>query len=269
MHFVMQPGMVYQYPLWGVGLLLAGVAALGAVALVLTAGRFLSIEFRRRHNDAAAAIFSVIGVTFAVLLAFVAMLAWEHFNKAKAASYAEAAFVLDVYNVSVGFADPQASLMRDDIVGYLETVARVEWPAQAEGRIVERGTVYLEKLNRIAVGLKPSGVADGNLQALLLQSLTRLWDARQERLLAADTTIPAVVWIVTLIGGGLTIAFGSFLGVPSLGMHLVMSAALAISGALVLILIIALSNPFRGDFRVSTQPFDQVLAQVQASTNRP
>ena len=32
MHFVMQPGMVYQYPLWGVGLLLAGVATLGAVA---------------------------------------------------------------------------------------------------------------------------------------------------------------------------------------------------------------------------------------------
>jgi len=38
--------------------------------------------------------------------------------------------------------------------------------------------------------------------------------------------------------------------------HLSMSAALTISGALVLILIIILSNPFCGDFRVSTQPFD-------------
>jgi hypothetical protein len=51
-------------------------------------------------------------------------------------------------------------------------------------------------------------------------------------------------------------------------MHFVMSAALAISGALALILIIALGNPFRGDFRVSTQPFDQVLAQIQASTTQ-
>jgi len=41
------------------------------------------------------------------------------------------------------------------------------------------------------------------------------------------------------------------------------------SGALVLILIIALSNPFRGDFRVSTLPFDQVLAQIAASSDRP
>ena len=269
MQFVMQPGMVYQYPLWGVGLLLVGLAALGAVFFELAAHQFLSVELRRRHNDVAAAIFSVIGVTFAVLLAFVAMLAWDGFNKAKAAAYAEAALVLDVYNVSVGFAGPETPPMRDDIIGYLETVVRVEWPAQAEGRIVDRGTAYLERLNRIATGLKPSGVADGNLHALLLQSLTRLWDARQQRLLAAETTIPAVVWIVTLVGGGLTIAFSSFLGVPSLGMHLAMSAALAISGALVLILIIALSNPFRGDFRVSTLPFDRVLAQIQASTAQP
>src|SRR5271157_2318980 len=212
MQFVMQPGMVYQYPLWWVGLLLVGLAALGAVLFELAAHQFLSVELRRRHNDVAAAIFSVIGVTFAVLLAFVAMLAWEGFNKAKAASYAEAALVLDVYNVLVGFAGPEMVSMRDDIIGYLETVVRVEWPAQAEGRIVDRGTAYLEKLNRIAIGLKPSSAADGNLHAQLLQSLTRLWDARQQRLLAAETTIPEVVWMVTLVGGGLTIAFSSFLG---------------------------------------------------------
>jgi hypothetical protein len=125
MHFVMQPGVVYQYPLWGVGLLLVGLAALGAVFIELAARQFLSVELRRRHNDAAAAIFSIIGVTFAVLLAFVAMLAWEGFNKAKAASYAEAALVRDVYNVSAGFADPAMSSMRDDLIGYVETVVRV------------------------------------------------------------------------------------------------------------------------------------------------
>ena len=267
MQLLMQPDMVYRYPLWETGLLLIGLAALGAMVCDLATRQFLSVEFRRRHNDVVAAIFSVIGVTFAVLLAFVAMLAWDGFNKAKSASYAEAAAVLGVYNVLVGFADPEMSLMRDEIIGYVETVVRVEWPAQAEGRIVDGGMAYLERLNRVSVGLRPSSAADSNLHALLLQSLTQLWDARQQRLLAAETSIPAVVWVVTLFGGGLTIAFGSLMGVPSLAMHLAMSAALAISGALVLILIIALSNPFRGDFRVSTQPFDQVLAQIQASAN--
>jgi len=77
MRFVMNPDMVYQYPIWAVGLLLVGAAVFGAVLLELCARRLLPIELRQRHNDVAAAIFSIIGVTYAVLLAFVAMLAWE------------------------------------------------------------------------------------------------------------------------------------------------------------------------------------------------
>src|SRR6516162_1502675 len=269
MQMLMHPGMVYEYPLWWVGVLLAGGSALGAVLFGLAARQLLALELRQRHNDVAGAIFTVIGTTFAVLLAFVAMLAWEHFNEAKAASYAEAGRVLDVYNASAGFADPEKSAMRDAVIGYVETVVRVEWPAQAAGLTVDRGSAYLRQLNGMANALKPTGPADANLQAMLTQSLMRLSDARQQRLLAADTTIPAVVWVVTIVGGALTVGFSALLGVPNLGMHLAMSAALAISGALVLILIIALSDPFRGDFRVSTDPFSRVLAQIQAFATRP
>ncbi len=145
---LMQPGMVYEYPIWWVGLLLAGASAFGAIFLGLVVRPCLSLEFRRRHNDVAAAIFTVIGTTFAVLLAFVAMLAWQHFNDAKAASYAEAGSVLDVYNASLGFADPEKSAMRDAIMGYVETVVRVEWPAQARGLTVDRGSAFLQKLER-------------------------------------------------------------------------------------------------------------------------
>jgi hypothetical protein len=81
-----------------------------------------------------------------------AKLAWEGFDKAKAAAYAEAATVLDVYNASAGLAGPETSEM-SDIVGYLETVVRVEWPAQAESPVVDRRSAYLPKLNTLAIGL--------------------------------------------------------------------------------------------------------------------
>ena len=133
-----------------------------------------------------------------------------------------------------------------------DCVATVEWPAQAEGRMVDQDSIHLNGLNKMALTLHPSGQADGDLHSLLIQAVERLWDARQERLLAAQTTIPGIVWFVLILGGGSeAVAFGSFLGAPSLWMQLAMSAVLAASGILVLILIIALSNPFRGDFRVS------------------
>jgi len=73
---------------------------------------------------------------------------------------------------------------------------------------------------------------------------------------------------VLIVGGALTVAFASFLGAPSLQMKLAMSAALAASGVLVLILIIALSNPFRGDFRVSPAPFEHVLSLMEAAAGQ-
>jgi hypothetical protein len=71
----------------GARVLLARTEVLGAIVLGLAARPLLSLELRRQHNDVAAAIFSVIGVTFAVLLAFVAMVVWQHYNAAKATSY--------------------------------------------------------------------------------------------------------------------------------------------------------------------------------------
>jgi len=265
MRFAMNPDMVYQYPIWAVGLLLVGAAVFGAVLIELCARQLLPIELRQQHNDVAAAIFSIIGVTYAVLLAFVAMLALEGFNKAKAASYAEAARIGDLYNLSAGFADPEKSSIRNEIFEYTRRVVNIEWPAQAEGRRVDQDSIYLNGLNKMTFALHPSGQADGGLHSLLLQAIERLWDARQERLLAAQTTIPDIVWFVVIAGGALTVAFSSFLGAPSLRMQLAMSAVLAASGVLVLILIIALSNPFRGDFRVSTAPFEHMLSRMGAT----
>ena len=159
--------------------------------------------------------------------------------------------------------------MRDDILGYTRFVVNVEWPEQADGHAVDRASPDLSDMDRIALEIRPTDATNGALRSMLLESIMRLRDARQERLLAAQTTIPGIVWFVMLLGGGLTIAFGSFLGAPSLRMHLAMSAALALSGALVVILIVALSNPFRGDFRVSTAPFDEVLAQIVQAARPP
>jgi hypothetical protein len=262
---MMRPDMVYQFPIWAVGLSLAIVAVIGTILLELGVRHFVSATFRRQHNDIAAAIFSIIGVTYAVLLAFVAMLAWEGFNKAKAASYMEAALVLDVIQAADGLAEPARVKMLDGMNHYTRAVIGIEWPAQAEGHAQRAGDRYLDELQELAASLRPSSQADTNFHALLLQSLTRLRDARQERLLAAETTIPGIVWFVVIVGGAITIAFSSFLGAPSVGMHLGMCCLLAVSGVLVLVLIIALSNPFRGDFRVSTAPFDYVLSRVGAA----
>jgi hypothetical protein len=260
---MMRADMIYQYPIWAVALSLIAATVIVTILLEIGVRSFVSVDFRRQHNDIAAAILSIIGVTYAVLLAFVATVAWEGFNKAKAAAHLEAAVIEDVFDAASGFADPQRADLIDRLNRYTRTVIATEWPAQAQGHVDHSADAYLDELQKLALALQPSDTAQANFHALILQSLARLHDARQDRLLAAEVTVPAIVWIVLIAGGTITIAFSSFLGAPNVAMQVAMCGLLAVSGVLVLVLIIALSNPFRGDFRVSTAPFEYALSRIR------
>ncbi len=235
---MMQPQTIASMPIWVAGGLISGFA-IGAAGLIELLIRWLiSSRLREAHAAVAASMFSVVGTTYSVLLAFVAMLAWDGLNRAGAVTDDEALLVLVKYQLTDGLGGSEMVTMQADITAYGQHVA---------------GT---------ALHLRPATIADGNLQTLLRQDLTRLGSARRERLLIQYTPVPPIVWFVPLAGGGISITFSSFLGSQNLAMHLTTTSFLALSGALVLLLIVALSNPFRGDFRVTSQPFERALAQM-------
>ena len=263
MRALMHPDMVYAYPIWWVGLVLAAGALLATFLLELAARRMLPPGLRQQHNDVAAAILAIIGVTYAVLLAFVAMLAWDGYNRAKAASSQEAVAIVDVQQAALGLDAGVQSQIHNWLTDYTRIIIESEWPAQAEGHVLYMGEAPIGHMSRVASSLHPATNAESNSQAQLLQAITRLNDARTDRLLAAGNSIPGIVWFVVCVGGTLTVAFCSFLGAPNARMQLAMGSVLALSGVLVLVMIIALSNPFRGDFRVSTAVYEHALVRLQ------
>ena len=155
----------------------------------------------------------------------------------------------DVYQLVAGLDGPAKATMTNDIISYTDVVVRIEWPAQARGEAVVEDEPRLERLTRTALHLRPDNIADGDLHSLLLNDLTGLSTARRERLLIQRTSIPLLVWFVLLAGGSISIAFSSFLGARSLRMHLSMSALLALSGALILLIVALGFKPH--------QPLDQ------------
>jgi hypothetical protein len=111
-------------------------------------------------------------------------------------------------------------------------------------------------------GFDAKTVRDGVIQAEALRTLNELYSARRDRIQAATAGIPAVVWGILLLGGALTVSFSFFFGMPHQGMHYAMTGMLAASGALVIVLIVALDYPFRGDLSVSAEAFEAVLGYV-------
>lgn len=79
----------------------------------------------------------------------------------------------------------------------------------------------------------------------------------------AGDGLSTTAWGILLFGAFLTISFTYFFGTPRLGIHMAMTGALAASIALVMVLIVAMDYPFRGDVRVDPSPFEEALALMR------
>jgi hypothetical protein len=71
--------------------------------------------------------------------------------------------------------------------------------------------------------------------------------------------MPHLMWVLLWTGGLITILFTYFFGVQSIRSQVLMTTALTALIAFVLLLIVALEQPFAGLVRITPEPFVEAL----------
>jgi hypothetical protein len=222
----------------------------------------LPAQLRQDHTALGGAIFSVMGTTYAVLLAFMATTAWDQYTAAQALARHEANVLGGLYRGSYGLAEPAGGTVRHDLLAYLRHVIDEEWPDQMGGRTIAARDPLLADLGRVILGAAPATNAESNAQSFLIGALGEADTARRDRRLAAHGDIPNIIWCVLLAGGALLIGFSFVLGGPKPALHLLMTATLVASGVLVLLLIVGLSSPFHGAVTIPSDAYQMVLDEL-------
>ena len=246
---------IYNNPTWLLGVVLIGLAtSLSGLGLIIF-HRFVRLELRKAHNDLAGFIIAIISVMYAVLLAFITIATWEAFSKAQDIVDSEADYLGSIYRDTQGLPPSMGQGIRDDLKTYVTTVINDEWPIQQRGKTPEQGWVPLHKLHATIVTMQPSTMQQQVLQAEFLRTLNDLYSARSSRLSAAQGHIPEVVWWFILIGGALTTGFTYLFGFHDFRMHMLMTMWVAASLSLVVVLIVALDWPFRGEVSISPDAY--------------
>lgn len=244
---------------WYFGILVVLIAICIAVGGVAFARRSLSIDLLRRHNEIAAPIHAAIGVMYAVLLGFVVIVVWEQYNDAEAAVRTEADQLIALSRDASLFSNNGGDQLLAGIAQYASNVVNVEWD------LMEKGDGHVNHSRAhdsiwIALGrIDPNGVRDDIWLRESVQRMNALEDARSRRLLAVESTVPAAMWILLIVGGLITILFTAFFGADHAPMHMMMVSALSALIAFTLFLIAAIDQPFSGIVRVENEAFRHVL----------
>jgi hypothetical protein len=247
---------------WSSVLLFVVLLPAAAITGALLVRRAVGADVLARHNDVAGFIYAVIGVLYAVLLGFSAIIVWEQFRNARENVELEANELADLYRDAQVFPAP----VRDEITRRLGEYARLvierEWPAMAAHERSDETWAAYDRLWQAYQALAPEDERQGIWYAESVGRLNQLGDYRRVRLLGTEAGIPAVMWAVLLGAGAVTIAFSFLFAAPSRWAQGVMTGAVAVTIGVVLLAILSLQHPFAGITRVEPGAFEQVLAII-------
>lgn len=250
---------IYGVPTWEMALVVISLTVAVSLLGLLVSNHFIPLAARRKHNEFVGFNLALVGVVFAVLLAFVAVAAWESFGKAGDIAATEASLTGDLFRDANEMSEPLKSELIGDIGDYVTIALTEEWPAMAQGaNFGDEGWAPLYKFHDDLVSLKTSDPVQVAMFSETLYRLNSLYDARRNRILAAYDHINSMVWWVVILGAALTIGFTYLYGMESFAMHLCMTGTAAASLALVIVLIVAFDYPFRGEVQVTPDGFENV-----------
>lgn len=89
---------VFSLPQWLALTLILASVVLPALLGFLVVQRLRPVDVRRSHNDVAGFVFAAVGVIYGVLLAFVVIVVWEHWEHTEDNVQMESVVALSRYN---------------------------------------------------------------------------------------------------------------------------------------------------------------------------
>jgi hypothetical protein len=245
------------------GLFVVGLSVLIAVAGLTVVQRLVPSTTREEHNDVAGFIYAVLGVAYAVLLGLVIIAVWESFAEAGDTADQEASEVAEVFWLAHRLPEPERHQLQQLARSYAQVVVDEEWPLMREGRASPRAWALLDEIRLTIQNLEVRTNAE---QVLYQQGLERVYDlndARRGRLLDAKASLPAILWVVLLIGGVIVVAFTYLFGLDNTLVHQLMVGALALIIALALFTVSALDYPFGSAVQVGPETFELLLKRFE------
>jgi hypothetical protein len=193
-------------------LLLVAAFVAASIAVVTLARRIAPSGSVFRDSDRAAGVFSVLGTSFAVLLAFVIFLAYGTYDRAKDKASLEAAATSQLFRTAHLL--PGSSRLEADLVCYARAVVHREWRSMRSGE--ESGAVerWVRAGETAVDAIVPQNARERAAYAHWFGAEADRREGRRGRLEEATPFVPLPIWLVLGAGALLVVGYLGFYADP-------------------------------------------------------
>jgi Protein of unknown function (DUF4239) len=239
---------------------ITGIVMASSVFFMMLVRKKIGHAILEKHNDVAGFIYAVVGIVYAVLLAFVVIVVWEFFRTAEAKVYEEVKFMSALFRDAGVFGEPHHAAIQNEIVNYTNIVINEEWPLMNEGKSSTKALDSLRQIFYLYKKIQPQNDYERIWYQETIAQLNNFSSARNQRILAGKAAVPGFMWIVLIFGGMITIGFSFLFGTINTWAHILMVASLAGIITLTLLMIFALDHAFQAIIVVEPDAFIEQLS---------
>ena len=222
--------------------------------------RLWPVTRRTEHNDIIGWQISVLGTTYAVILAFMLWNVWNNFQTARINAEIEANFLVDLYRIAGGLEPAQGKPIRALCREYAAVAVNDEWPAMAEEKLSTHSFSITQQMWDVLLQAhSDAGVTDVLQQSKYEQAfstLSQMSEHRRLRQLESRMRLPGILWGVLVVGGIVVIGSACLFGCQNFTLHFVLVFVLSLLLSLVLVSVAEIDRPFQGPVHVRADAFE-------------
>jgi lipid-A-disaccharide synthase-like uncharacterized protein len=254
---------IYAYPSLYIGALFAVVSVAVTVLSILVVRRFFHpwIHTDERANDMVGFALSSFSVLYGLLVGLLAVAAYQNFSSVSDIVTKEASSVGALFRDLRSYPQPRKGRLRDELRDYTRNVIDKSWPEQQRGIVPKEESHLMAKFIDDLLSFEPSNKSEEILHGEALHRLNSVIELQRSRLANVTTGIPTVFWWVVVIGAVIFVVLLAMLGME-IHVHLILGAAVSLFLGLVIFLIAAMDNPFRGEVSVGPDAFEAIYASL-------
>ena len=252
-------------PVWLALVLFAAIPAIIAAVLHDAFRRFVKSDVLIPHHDVAGFLVSIVGLMFAVVLAFLVAAAWGNFDAAQRNADTEASDVAESFATAGVLPQPTQRRVRTLLADYAFRVRDFEWPLLADDRQDLRARDLLlkvfETVARAPIRHNASiGEAfdQSSSQQIVVNNLEAVSNDRRKRLIDAARQIPGALYLALIFGWMLLTAFVFLFGCSRV-LQLTMTALVTGMIGLLFGVVVEFDRPYSNGLRVTSEAWTFVI----------
>ena len=200
--------------------------------------------------------FQVIGTVYGILIGLVVFDATSRYANAHETVEKESKAIIQVFALSSAIkSDAAGEKIAKKIKEYNDEVVLNDWDILQNGSVNLRARNLLKEINDLVLSIRPTKINEQAILPLLIQASIDVWCNRISRFDVSGFDLPESEWALLIAGAFLTILTTFFYndgrGIAQAALVFITTLILCSS----LYAVLMFSEPYRGDFVVSKEPF--------------